>query len=320
MASDHVITARALTKKYGELTAVDHLDLEIERGEVFGLLGPNGAGKTTTILMLLGLAEPTSGKVRVAGLDPVRHPLDVKRVVGYLPDTVGFYESMTGRENLRYTARLNGLARDAIEPRLAELLELVGLERAADTAAGTYSRGMLQRLGLADALVKDPEILILDEPTMAIDPEGVMEILQLIRSLANERDVTILLSSHLLNQVQDVCDRVGIFVSGELIACGRPDELAGSEGPATIEIGADGPADEVRSALVGAPGVGKVIAPNGNGHRLWQVTAPVSDIPSIVRALTGKGIDLWQVRRRDADLADMYHHFFEQETAHVGSN
>ncbi len=320
MASNHAITATALTKNYGDLTAVDHLDLEIERGEVFGLLGPNGAGKTTTILMLLGLAEPSAGKVRVAGLDPVRHPLDVKRVVGYLPDSVGFYESMTGRENLRYTARLNGLTREMVEPRLAELLALVGLEDSADTPAGTYSRGMLQRLGLADALVKDPEILILDEPTMAIDPEGVIEILQLIRSLADERDVTILLSSHLLNQVQDVCDRVGIFVRGELIACGRPEDLAGNEGPATVEIGADGPAEEVRAALAGAPGVTQVVAPNGNGHGLWRVAAPASDIPTIVRTLTGRGIDIWQVRRRDADLTDIYHHFFEQESAHVSSH
>lgn len=320
MIRNSVIKTTALTKKYGDLTAVDHLDLEIERGEVFGLLGPNGAGKTTTILMLLGLAAPTSGKVRVLGVDPTRHPLDVKRVVGYLPDSVGFYDSMTGRENLRYTARLNGLARDIVEPRLDELLELVGLEGAADAPAATFSRGMLQRLGLADALVKDPEMLILDEPTMAIDPEGVIEILQLIRSLAAERDVTILLSSHLLNQVQDVCDRVGIFVNGELIACGSPDELAGSEGPATVEIGADGPSDEVRTALAAAPGVTGVVALSGNGHGLWQVTAPLADVPAIVRTLTGKGIDLWQVRRRGADLTDIYHHLFEQERAHVRSH
>jgi ABC-2 type transport system ATP-binding protein len=309
------IASRALTKRYGELTAVDHLDLEVERGEIFGLLGPNGAGKTTTILMLLGLAEPSSGTVRVAGVDPVRRPLDVKRVVGYLPDSVGFYESLTGRENLRYTARLNGLSRASGEARISELLDLVGLNGASDSLAGTYSRGMLQRLGLADALVKDPEILILDEPTAAIDPEGVIEILGLIRSLARERGVTLLLSSHLLNQVQAVCDRVGIFVAGKLIACGSPDELAESDGLSTIEIGATGPTDEIRAALAAAPGVTAVVPPSGTGPGLWQVTAVAPDVPAIVRTLATTGIDVWQVRRLGTDLADIYHHFFEQEIA-----
>jgi len=311
---DTAIASRALTKRYGELTAVDHLDLEIERGEVFGLLGPNGAGKTTTILMLLGLAEPSSGTVRVAGIDPVRQPLDAKRIVGYLPDSVGFYESLTGRENLRYTARLNGLPRVMGEERISELLDLVGLNGASDSPAGTYSRGMLQRLGLADALVKDPEILILDEPTAAIDPEGVIEILGLIRSLAKERGVALLLSSHLLNQVQAVCDRVGIFVAGKLIACGRPEELVESGGLSTIEIGVTGAGNEIRAALAAAPGVTTVVPPPGTGPGLWQITAAALDVPAIVRTLAAAGIDIWQVRRLGTDLADIYHHFFEQGT------
>lgn len=313
--SDIAIAASGLTKQYGDLTAVDHLDLTIPYGEIFGLLGPNGAGKTTTILMVLGLSEPSAGAVRVAGLDPARRPLDVKRIVGYLPDTVGFYETLTGRQNLRYTARLNGLGRDVMEPRISQLLDDVGLSDAADTPAGTYSRGMLQRLGLADALVKDPRILILDEPTMAIDPEGVVEILRLIRTLANDRGVTLLLSSHLLNQVQVVCDRVGIFVSGKLIASGRPEDLADTEGPVTVELGADGLETDIRAALNGAPGVTKVVPPNGRVPDLWRVTAGADDVPGIVRTITARGIDVWHVRRLGADLADIYHHYFEQETA-----
>src|SRR6185503_5968733 len=164
------IITRRLTKRYGDFVAVDALDLEVHAGEIFGLLGQNGAGKTTTILMLLGLTEPSGGGARVVGLDPTRRPLEVKRHVGYLPDSVGFYDGMTGRENLRYTAKLNGLTGADAEGRIDAVLEQVGMADRADSKTDTYSRGMLQRLGIADALVKDPSLLILDEPTTAIDP------------------------------------------------------------------------------------------------------------------------------------------------------
>ena len=217
---------RRLTKKYGELTAVNRLDLEVRRGEIFGLLGQNGAGKTTTILMLLGLTEPTEGEARVVGLDPARYPREVKRRVGYLPDAVGFYDDMSGRANLRYTANLNGLNGKAAEQAIDEVLRQVGLSDRGGDKVGTYSRGMRQRLGIADALVKDPDILILDEPTTAIDPIGVQEILELLQSLSRDNGLTILLSSHLLSQVQSVCDRVGIFAAGRLIGQGTVQELA----------------------------------------------------------------------------------------------
>ncbi len=220
------IRTRGLTKRYGERVAVDSLDLDVRPGEIFGLLGQNGAGKTTTILMLLGLTEPTDGHARVLGLDPARHPLEVKRRVGYLPDSVGFYGNLTGRQNLRYTARLNGLDRLDAERRIDAVLEQVALSDRADSRADTYSRGMLQRLGIADALLKDPDVLVLDEPTTAIDPIGVVEILRLLRRLVEVERMTILLSSHLLSQVQSVCDRVGIFAEGRLIGVGTVDELA----------------------------------------------------------------------------------------------
>lgn len=225
MSSTNIILTNNLTKRYGTFTAVDGLNLAIREGEIFGLLGPNGAGKTTTILMLLGLTEPTAGSATVAGADPSREPLKVKSMVGYLPDNVGFYPSLTGRQNLRYTARLNGLVDAEAEMRIETLLKQVGLEDAADKRAGSYSRGMRQRLAIADALVKSPRILILDEPTIGIDPEGVRELLALLRRLKEEQGMTILLSSHLLHQVQEVCDRVGIFVGGKLIAVGKVAEL-----------------------------------------------------------------------------------------------
>jgi ABC-2 type transport system ATP-binding protein len=255
------IRTRGLSKHYGDLVAVDKLNLEVHAGEIFGLLGQNGAGKTTTILMLLGLTEPTDGEARVVGLDPARNPLEVKRRVGYMPDSVGFYTDLTGRENLRFTARLNRIPDGLAETTIDEVLEQVGLTERADSLVDTYSRGMLQRLGIADALVKDPDILILDEPTTAIDPLGVVEILDLIRSLADDRGLAVLLSSHLLDQAQSICDRVGIFHRGRLIGHGTVPELAARYGFGTnrleIVVDSDSAADEekVRSVLTAIDGV-----------------------------------------------------------------
>jgi ABC-2 type transport system ATP-binding protein len=223
--SESVIETKDLTKKYGSFTAVDALNLSVKQGEVFGLLGPNGAGKTTTILMLLGLTESTSGEVRVLGFDPARQPLSVKAHVGYLPDEVGFYDELTGQENLIYTAKLNGLPRSEARNRIMDVLARVGMSDVAHQRAGTLSRGMRQRLGVADVLLKRPQLIILDEPTAGLDPEGAREFLEMIRSLKAE-GITILLCSHLLYQVQAVCDRVGLFNHGRMELEGTVPELA----------------------------------------------------------------------------------------------
>ena len=271
-----VIRTRRLTKKYGELTAVNKLDLAIYPGEVFGLLGQNGAGKTTTILMLLGLSEPTSGEATVMGLDPAWEPREVKRRVGYLPDAVGFYGGLTGRQNLRYTARLNGLRREEAEPAIDEVLEQVGLTSRANDPVEQYSRGMRQRLGIADALVKSPDLLILDEPTTSIDPLGVVEILELLRRLVDQRGLSIMLSSHLLSQVQSVCDRIGIFNAGRMIGVGTVDELAKQfgDGTAAIEVGLELPTaadvERASSTLRGISSVESVEAPT-DGSGTWRI-------------------------------------------------
>ena len=220
-----IIRTSELVKQYGDVTAVDHLNLEIHKGEVFGLLGPNGAGKTTTTLMLLGLTDPTSGTAEISGLDCTRDALAVKKIVGYLPDNVGFYPDMSGRENLIFSGMMNGLTRKEAEERASGLLERVGMTYAADRKTGTYSRGMRQRLGIADVLMKDPEIIIMDEPTLGIDPSGMRELTALIRELSVKDGRTILISSHEIYQIQEISDRVGIFVKGRMIACGRIDEL-----------------------------------------------------------------------------------------------
>ena len=215
---EQVIVLTDLTKQYGNFTAVDHIRLHIQKGEIFGLLGPNGAGKSTTILMMLGLTEPTSGSVEICGINSTTHPIEVKRKIGYLPEDVGFYDDMTGLENLIYTARLNGIPDKEAREKAMELIKRTGLEDQLKKKAGKYSRGMRQRLGLADVLIKNPEIIILDEPTSGIDPAGVQEFMDLIRQLSREEGLTVLFSSHHLNQVQQVCDRVGLFGGGKLLA------------------------------------------------------------------------------------------------------
>ncbi len=226
MEGQPIVETEELTKIYGTETAVNRLTLQIQEGEVFGFLGPNGAGKTTTLLMLLGLTEPTSGKVRVCGFDPARAPLKVKERVGYLPENVGFYEDMDARQNLRYVARLNRIPDEIAEKRIDELLKVVGLAEEAKKKVGTYSKGMRQRLGIAEVLVKEPKLVFLDEPTIGLDPDGTNRMLDLIRSLSKEKGITVFLSSHLLDQVQRICDRVGIMIKGDLVAVGPIGELA----------------------------------------------------------------------------------------------
>jgi ABC-2 type transport system ATP-binding protein len=221
-----IIEAEGLTKKYETQTAVNNLALQIQEGEVFGFLGPNGAGKTTTLLMFLGLTEPTSGKVRIIGFDPAREPLRVKEKVGYLPENVGFYEDMDARQNLQFIARLNRIPDKISDKRIDGLLEEVGLLEEANKKVGTYSKGMRQRLGIAEVLIKEPKLIFLDEPTIGLDPDGTNRMLDLIHSLSREKNITIFLSSHLLDQVQRICDRVGIMIKGNLVAMGPIQELA----------------------------------------------------------------------------------------------
>jgi ABC-2 type transport system ATP-binding protein len=306
------IETRGLSKHYGETVAVDHLDLTINRGEVFGLLGPNGAGKTTTILMMLGLTEPTEGTVKVNGLDPAREALAVKSSVGYLPDDVGFYDDLTGRENLRYTARLNRIASKDAEPLLERLLREVGLTEAADRKVGGYSRGMRQRLGLADALVKAPSILILDEPTVNIDPEGVREILALVTRLRDEFGTTVLLSSHLLHQVEQVCDRIGIFLRGKLVAVGSVAQLTAAMGDQwTTEVAVIERDLDLDPVLRGVRGV-TAVAREGAG---WVVTSKRDVRGDLLDAIADAGGHLSHLSRRGADIDALYHRYFAGDQA-----
>lgn len=313
-----VIRTEHLTKAYGDKKAVCDLSLEIRRGEVFGLLGPNGAGKTTTTLLLLGLTEPTEGNAWIDGKNCTRQAIEVKRMVGYLPDNVGFYSDMTGRENLRFTGQLNGLPEQVIEDRIEELLVKVGLAEAADQKTGTYSRGMKQRLGIADVLMKDPEVVIMDEPTLGIDPEGMRELMQLIRNLAEEDGRTILISSHQLYQIQQVCDRVGLFVEGRLIACGRIEDLAGQmrrEGRYVLEAAAV-PDNSGFQELLWRLGNVEEIERSGDFYVIYSGADLSRELNR--KALEG-GYSLCHLRQRGNDLDEIYRTYFEKGEKGNGS-
>lgn len=246
-----IIEITGLTKKYGNFTAVDHLNLTIRKGEVFGLLGPNGAGKSTTILMLLGLTEPTEGSVSVCGFNSASQPIQVKKMAGYLPENVGFYEDRTGFDNLVYTAKLNGFTSKQAEEQAWDVLKRVGMTNEAKKLTGKYSRGMRQRLGLANVLIKNPQVIILDEPTLGLDPSGIRELLDLIVQLSREDGITVLFSSHHLHQVQRVCDRVGLFVKGKLLDEGDIQSLSKrlfADKPVIITIGSGSFPQRLQSA------------------------------------------------------------------------
>lgn len=311
MTAEIIIRTENLTKCYGDFKAVDGLNLEIEQGEVFGLLGPNGAGKTTTILMLLGLTEPTKGKAWIRGHDCTREPMVVKSFVSYLPDNVGFYEDMTGRENLRFIGRLNGLEGEKLEKRIDFLAERVGLSNAIDQKVGTYSRGMRQRLGIADVLVKDPAVVVLDEPTLGIDPQGIEELLQLIKELSVKDGRTVLISSHLLHQMQKICDRVGIFVKGRLIAAGPLDTLweqvSGQKGH-LLELKVEPDDARLQEILNRLPQLEEI--QKEQAIYLLKLTKDIRR--ELVTTLVGQGYTILHLRMRQGDLDDIYRLYFQQ--------
>jgi ABC-2 type transport system ATP-binding protein len=306
---EYVLETKGLTKRYGNFIAVESLNLSVRKGEVFGLLGPNGAGKTTTILMLLGLTEPTKGQVRVLGFDPARQSLSVKARVGYMPDQVGFYEELTARENLIYIAKLNGIPRNEIQRRVEEAIGRVHLTQVIDKRTGTFSRGMRQRLGLADVLIKNPQLIIMDEPTQGLDPELAHEFLSLIQNL-KEEGTTILLSSHLLHQVQVVCDRVGLFSKGRMVLQGTVPELARQVlgGAYRVQVEANGSSDKLRNALQTLQDVNKVSMNNG----LIEIEAQKDIRPDVADAVIKAGGRLQSLRAESQSLDDIYTRYFEE--------
>jgi ABC-2 type transport system ATP-binding protein len=324
----NVIELVDLTKSYGSHTVVDKLNLCVRNGEVFGLLGPNGAGKTTTILMMVGLTEPDSGSVSVCGINSTRNPVGVKKKVGYLPEDVGFYEDYSGLENLIYTARLNGKSVNEAMHKAGELLKKVGLSEDSKKKTGKYSRGMLQRLGLADVLIKNPEVIILDEPTLGIDPAGVRELLDLIVKLSKEEGITVLFSSHHLQQVQQVCDRVGLFVRGKLLAEGDINTLSrklfsdsayvveagiSSHFPGISDSGALSETDPLIEKIKTIDGVKAVRMTD----KMLSIECTLDITPVIAKAIIDSGAGLNYLNKKEYGLDDIYFRYFEGDKNHV---
>jgi ABC-2 type transport system ATP-binding protein len=305
-----IINIEGLVKDYDSTRAVDHLNLSINKGEIFGLLGPNGAGKTTIILALLGLSEPTEGSVRVNGYNAITEPINVKRFTGYLPDQVGFSDNDTGRESLIYTAMLNGIPKEKAAESADELLRVVGLAKVKHQKTKTYSRGMIQRLGVADVLMKDPEIIVLDEPTIGIDPMGINEFLELIRNLSKEKGITVLLSSHLLHQVQKMCDRVGILVDGKLLGLGNIYDLADelfSEQETSIIAEIQPVTDLLIHELEQIEMIKNVRTENG----FLVMDGPKKAAPLISKRVEANHANLFRLTCKEYGLDDIYQHYFE---------
>jgi ABC-2 type transport system ATP-binding protein len=306
-AMNAVIAAHHLTKLYGRAKAVDDVSFTVERGEIFGLLGPNGAGKTTTILMLLGLTDISAGEARVLGYDPVREPLQVKRRVGYLPDSVGFYDHLSAANNLHYTARLIGIPAPQREARIESALARVGLAEVGNNRVRTFSRGMRQRLGLAEIMMKNVEIAILDEPTSGLDPQATAELLAMIRGLKRD-GVAVLLSSHLLARVQSVCDRVALFNAGRLALVGTVAELGRQVlgGGFAVEVEAQGAGLAQRLAQI--PGVSGV---EEQGAGRIRLLADRDVRPDAAAEIVASGGRLTRLSIEEQSLEAIYARYFQ---------
>ena len=295
------VQTTALSKRYGNgVLAVDRLELRVRRGEVYGFLGPNGAGKTTTLKMLLGLIRPTSGQAAVMGLPP-GDPAGLARV-GALVESPSFYPYLSGRDNLRVVAHSCGLPKARVEAALEE----VDLRGRARDAFQTYSLGMKQRLGVAAALVKEPDLLILDEPTNGLDPQGMVEMRHLIRELGRgER--TVLLSSHLLNEVEQICDRVGVIVNGRLVAEGTVEEVRGRA--AAVLVRAQ-PGDHARALLEGLAGAGAVSEQDG----ALRVAIDPARAAEVNRRLVEAGVEVSELRPAERSLEEVFLQLTEGST------
>jgi len=307
-----IIVAENLIKQYNGKTVVSNLNLTVKEGEIFGLLGPNGSGKSTIILMLLGLTEPTSGSIKVAGFNSTREPIKVKRVTGYLPERLGFYEDMTARQNLRYTADLNSIPLKDVETKVQEVLAIVGLEKNKNHLVKTFSKGMKQRLGIADVLIKDPRLVILDEPTEGLDIKIANQILENIKILNTQKNITFLICSHQLNLVQKICTRIGIMSKGKMIGEGQIDNLGRglfAAGKYRIEIEVSDAPPEIIEKIRNLDEVLDV----ETKENLIEITSD-DDIRSVIsKLIIDNNLLLIRMNIKDSSLEEIYLKYFKEE-------
>lgn len=302
-----LVEAQELTRYYGSFLAVDRVSFGIDRGEIVGLLGPNGAGKTTTIRMLTSFLPSSEGTARIAGHDVLEEPTEVRRHIGYMPENNPLYPEMRTREYLSFRADLKGVARKFRKRRIAECIELCGVADVANQIIGTLSKGYRQRVGLADALLGDPDVLLLDEPTIGLDPNQVRETRNLIRSLSDRH--TVLISTHILAEAEAICQRVLIIDRGRIVADDTPHELSDKTLHSSVVVELKGDPDELTAALGALEGVDHVDVLERNGwSRLGLVTAPQADVrEAVFRIAAERGWPLRELTRMRASLEDVFH-------------
>jgi ABC-2 type transport system ATP-binding protein len=300
-----MIRLEHLTKEYGGGRAVDDLNLEIPEGDIFGLLGPNGAGKSTTILMLVGLIAPTAGRCCIDGVDIVREPIRVKHRLGYMPEDVGFYSDLTAAENLDFFGQLYGMEPARRKRRIEDLLALVGLDGATQPA-GAFSKGMRQRLGLAKALLNDPAVLVLDEPTANLDPPGVADFRRIIREAA-DRGKTVLISSHILPEVDRICTSIGILARGRLVAAGAPGDLLQDRaaGTVTLSVETRNPMPDLVSA--------EIVSVSYDASRRRAVVEATRDVgDEIADSLVRRGVGVRRIAEKQPSLESIVLSYYRE--------
>ncbi len=303
-----MIQVEGVTKRYGPKTAVNNISFEVDRGEIVGFLGPNGAGKTTTMRILSGFLPPTAGTARVGGIDVSEDPIAVKRRIGYLPETPPLYPEMEVDAYLGFVARIKGIATKDVDRRVDGALERTSCTNVRSTLVGKLSKGYRQRVGLAQALIHSPEVLILDEPTSGLDPKQIIEVRELIRSLAGEH--TIILSTHILPEVSGTCNRVIIINEGHIEASDTPENLTAQlQGANAIVLDVEGPPDDVRGRLVNVPGVRQLVSQDSrNGRTTWRAEVEKDDSVQrrLADAVVNSGWGLYSMQPLGLSLEDIY--------------
>jgi ABC-2 type transport system ATP-binding protein len=309
---ENIVETSELTKIYGKFAAVDKLVMEVKKGEIFGFLGPNGAGKTTTILMLMGLSVPTSGTAKVAGYDIIEQSREIRRVASILPEYSSLYGDLTAFENLDYIGRLNDMPRDERENRIHDVLKIVRMSDWVDAKYESFSRGMKQRIGIASTMMKNPEIIFLDEPTLGLDPLGTREIRELILDLKNKQGLTIVLTSHILNEVQATCDRIGILNQGRLVLQETMSNLnnimTGAE-DRRVEFKLTEITPELIKEIEALDGVKSVRQENG---RMYVYGSVDSDL-EVSKKIVEHGSNILLMRPREYTLEEIFLKYYQQE-------
>jgi len=314
-----MIEARGLTKFYGPIGAIRNVSFQIDKGEVVGFLGPNGAGKSTTLRILTCYMPPSSGMARVEGLDVIENSLQIRQKIGYLPESVPLYKDLTVRRFLRFAASSKGVEAKRINAELSRVISACGLEKNADRIIGNLSKGFRQRVGLAQALLNDPSVLILDEPTIGLDPAHIIEIRRLIQDLRGDR--TILLSSHILPEVAQLCQRVIIINKGEIVATDSPANLTSQlQKTIKIELELSGPIQEFAQAIENMTGVEKVSLVSNGTSRFVIETDPSKDIrPEIAAMAVQKGCGLLELKKMQLSLEDIFMQLVTEEPSEEGA-